>query len=174
MKQLGIREIVLLAVLPGMLGASCFATFNQVSQASKTIEADLAKRKKALLELTLFEGDAGKLNQRAGELKGAIENFDASLPKDSEKQSILSKIIALAEQNRMRVKTIKAGELQRGGQYRVCPVKIVATGEFALLYQYMQGLEQMPGLVRIAKLQVERTPIQGELNADLLLDVYFR
>jgi Tfp pilus assembly protein PilO len=173
--KLGLRELVFIAAMLGILGASYFVGFNRqnLKRQAKIEQRDAKLRGLSELDQTSVAGK--DMDKKVGELQKAITYFESRLPQAKEMDKVLKEIWQLAEQNGLRTQTIKTPKSQRMNGYSEQTVELNLSGEFKPgFYEFMLKLEQLPRLTRVTKMNL--TKIQekdGEMQASLTMSIFF-
>jgi Tfp pilus assembly protein PilO len=172
--KLGLRELIFVVVMLGLLAASYFVGFHKqdLKRQAKIEQRDAKLR--ALGDLDQASGSQD-VDRKIADLQKAIGYFESRLPKAKEMDKVLKEVWQLAEQNGLRTQTIKTPKSQRMNGYSEQTVELNLSGEFKPgFYGFMLKLEQLPRLTRVTKMNL--TKIQekdGEMQASLTMSIFF-
>lgn len=173
--KLGLRELVFIGVMLGILGASYFVGFHKqdVKRQAKLDRRDNMLR--ALGDLDQATASVKDVDRKIVDLQKAVTYFETRLPQAKEMDKVLKEIWQLAEQNGLRTQTIKTPKSQKMNGYSEQTVELNLSGEFKPgFYEFMLKLEQLPRLTRVTKMNL--TKIQekdGEMQASLTMSIFF-
>src|SRR6266403_1467280 len=105
--KFGIRELVFLVIMLGLLGASYFLVFTKADAKRAARQAQIEEKSKALAEL-----------------EQATSFFESKLPQAREIDKVLKEVWQLAEQNNLQTKTVKTLKAQRMTGYSEQPMEM--------------------------------------------------
>jgi Tfp pilus assembly protein PilO len=172
--KLGLRELIFVAVMLGLLGASYFVVFNK--QTAKRLEKEDRRdaKLKALDELSAASTTVRDVDRKIQELQKAVVYFESRLPQAKEMDKVLKEIWQLADSNGLRTQTVKTPRSQRMNGYSEQTVELNLAGEFTGFYEFMLKLEQLPRLTKVTKMSLTKiTDKDGEMQASIVMSVYF-
>src|SRR5690349_16752811 len=105
--KFGIREMLFLAVMLGLLGASYFLVFSKADAKRADRLRKIDERTKALAELKRATDSVHDVDRKIAELKQATTFFESKLPQAREMDKVLSEVSPLAERNNLTARTVK-------------------------------------------------------------------
>jgi type IV pilus assembly protein PilO len=172
--KFGIRELIFVAVMIGLLGSSYFLVFNKANQKRLTIEAEIEVKQKSLADLERARVGIDDLKQKIDELQDAIVFFEGKLPASREMDKVLEEVTKLARDNGLEQRTFKTGKSQRAASYSEQPIEMTLAGDFEGFYVYLQQLERFERLTRVTKMDLTKMNNRdGAMEAKLTLSIFF-
>ena len=171
--KIGIREILFVLVMLGILAGSYVFAFSRADVERKALREDTRLKQKALAELTVATAGVDDLKRKAGELQQAIEFFKSKLPQEREMDKILDELSNIAYENNLKTKTIKPLKIERSPGYSEQPISMSLSGDFGGVYQFLLQLERLPRVTRVMQMSLHKNQRDGEVTADMTLSVYF-
>ena len=172
--KFGIREIIFVLVMLGLLGSSYFMIFNKTNEKYAQREADMKAKQTTLNNLKQATAGIDDLNRKIEELKQAITFFESKLPQEKEVDKILKEVWQIAEANRLTTRTIKTLKAERGANYSEQPIQMNLSGDFEGFYQFVLQLEKLPRITRVTQMKLTKIDKnEGAMQAQLVLNIYF-
>lgn len=172
--KLGIREIIFVCAMLGLLAASYFLVFTKqdMKRADKIQQRD-AKRT-ALHELDRATASVHDVDKKIKDLQAATAFFESKLPQVKEMDKVLKEIWQLADANGLRTQTVKTPRSQKMTGYSEQMLELDLSGDFKGFYEFMLQLEKLPRLTKITKMHLNKiTDKDGEMQASLTMSIYF-
>lgn len=172
--KFGIREIIFVMLMLGVLGSANFLVFKKSSadRAAKQNEINLKQRQLGSLQ----EATAGipDLSKKTEELQQAINFFESKLPQEKEIDSVLKEVWQMAQANSLQTRTIKTLRSQRGPNYSEQPIQMSLSGNFNGFYSFLLQLEKLPRITRVTSMSLQKiSDRDGEMQATLTLSIFF-
>ena len=172
--KFGIRELVFVVVMLGLLGCSYFLVLTKAQQKVQAQERKIEEKQKALADLERATAGVSDVDRKVEELQEAIKFFEKKLPQEREMDLILKEVWQMAEQNRLATKTIRTMKSQRGAAYSEQPIEMNLSGDFAGFYEFMLQLERLPRLTRVNNMTLDKISAQeGSMEAKVTLSIFF-
>jgi type IV pilus assembly protein PilO len=172
--KFGIREIIFIVVMLGLLGCSYFLVLTKAQQKVQAQERKIEEKQKALADLDRATAGVADIDRRVADLQEAIKFFEKKLPQEREMDLILKEVWQMAEQNHLTTKTIRTMKSVRGASYSELPIEMNLSGDFAGFYEFMLHLERLPRLTRVQNMTLDKINGQeGVMEAKLLLSIFF-
>ena len=172
--KFGIREIIFVAVMLGLLGCSYFLVLTKAQQKVQAQERKIEEKQKALADLERATAGVADVDRKVEELQEAIKFFEKKLPQEREMDLILKEVWQMAEQNRLATKTIRTMKSQRGSAYSELPIEMNLSGDFAGFYEFMLQLERLPRLTRVQNMVLDKiNGMEGSMEAKVTLSIFF-
>ena len=172
--KFGIREIIFVAVMLGLLACSYFLVLTKAQQKVQAQERKIEEKQKALADLERATAGVADVDRKVEELQEAIKFFEKKLPQEREMDLILKEVWQMAEQNRLATKTIRTMKSQRGAAYSEQPIEMNLSGDFAGFYEFMLHLERLPRLTRIQNMVLDKINGQeGAMEAKVTMSIFF-
>lgn len=171
--KFGIRELLFLAVMLGLIGASYFV-FNKSKAKLNDYRADTAAKQKVLNDLRQSTAGIVDWNKKIDELQKAITFFESKLPPEKEVDKILTDVSQLANANALETRLVKPLKSERAASYSEQPIEMSLSGNFNGFYVFLQQLENMPRITRVTNMALSKiTDQDGAMQAKLTLSIYF-
>ena len=172
--KFGIREILFVVVMLGLLACSYFLVLTKAQQKVQAQERKIEERQKALADLDKATAGVSDVDRKVEELQEAIKFFEKKLPQEREMDLILKEVWQMAEQNKLTTKTIRTMKSVRGAAYSEQPIEMNLSGDFAGFYEFMLQLERLPRLTRVLNLSLDKMNGQeGAMEAKVMLSIFF-
>ena len=172
--KFGIREIIFVVVMLGLLGCSYFLVLTKAQQKVQAQERKIEEKQKALADLDRATAGVSDVDRKVEELQEAIKFFEKKLPQEREMDLILKEVWQMAEQNRLTTKTIRTMKSVRGAAYSEQPIEMNLSGDFGGFYEFMLHLERLPRLTRVQNMTLEKiNGREGQMEAKLTLSIFF-
>ena len=172
--KFGIREIIFIVVMLGLLGCSYFLVLTKAQQKVQAQERKIEEKQKALADLERATAGVADIDRKVEELQEAIKFFEKKLPQEREMDLILKEVWQMAEQNKLTTKTIRTMKSVRGAAYSEQPIEMNLSGDFAGFYEFMLHLERLPRLTRVQNMSLDKINGQeGQMETKLLISIFF-
>ncbi len=172
--KLGIRELIWVTLMLGMLAATYFYVLRPEGQEGIDIQADTARKKKELTDLRLMTSGISDIERKNQELAQAIRFFEQKLPQQKDLDNILKEVWQLAEKNNLQTRTIKTVKGERAAGYCDQPITMGLAGDFKGFYSFLLQLEKLPRLTQLTHMKLDRSPERdGAMQAQLTLSIFF-
>lgn len=172
--KFGIRELIFIVVLLGLLACSYFMVWTKNEQRVALKERRIEEKQKALTDLERATAGVSDVDRKVEELQEAIKFFEKKLPQEREMDLILKEVWQMAEQNKLSTKTIRTMKSQRGSAYSELPIEMNLSGDFAGFYEFMLQLERLPRLTRVQNMILDKVNGQeGAMQAKVTLSIFF-
>lgn len=172
--KFGIRELIFIVVLLGLLACSYFMVWTKNEQRVALKERRIEEKQKALADLERATAGVSDVDRKVEELQEAIKFFEKKLPQEREMDLILKEVWQMAEQNKLSTKTIRTMKSQRGSAYSELPIEMNLSGDFAGFYEFMLQLERLPRLTRVQNMLLDKVNGQeGAMQAKVTLSIFF-
>lgn len=171
--KFGIRELLFLSLMIGMVAASFFV-FNKSKAKRDALVAETATKRKVLTDLKQSTAGIVDWNQKIKELKEAISFFESKLPQEKEIDKILKEVWQMAEANALQTRTVKTLRTERAASYSEQPIEMSLSGDFNGFYVFLQQLENMPRITRVTNMALTKiTDRDGAMQAKMTLSIFF-
>ncbi len=172
--KLGLRELIFIVVMLGLLGSSYFLVFNKANAKRLDMEAEIDRRQKSLSDLEGARVGIDDLKKKIDELQEAIVFFEGKLPESREMDVVLREVTELARKNGLEQRTFKTGKHQRAANYSEQPIEMTLAGDFEGFYVYLQQLERFERLTRVTRMDLTKMDNRdGAMEAKLTLSIFF-
>jgi type IV pilus assembly protein PilO len=172
--KLGIREILFLCVMLGVLASSYFLIFSKGNAKCLALTVDTLKKRQALADLRTETTGISDMNRKIDELQSAIQIFDSKLPAQRDVDTILQQITQISQSAGLVTKTVKPAKSETNANYSEEPIDLTLSGSFEGFYQFLLDVEKLPRLTRITQMHLTKLDNrEGQMTADLFLSIYF-
>jgi Tfp pilus assembly protein PilO len=172
--KLGVRELVFVVVMLGLLGSSYFLVFNKANERRRSLEAEMNRKQRCLAELQRARVGIDDLKKKIDELQQAITFFENKLPERRETDNVLRSLTELARANGLEQRTFKTDRGQRAANYSEQPIEMTLAGDFQGFYVYLQQLERFERLTRVTKMDLTKmNERDGAMEAKVYLSIFF-
>jgi type IV pilus assembly protein PilO len=172
--KFGIREIIFVVVMLGLLGSTNYFVFSKSNQRKVTILADMRDKQTKLSNLQQATAGISDLDRKIDELQKAISFFESKLPQQKEIEEILKEVSQMSEANSLVTKTVKTLPSEKGPNYSEQPIQLSLAGDFNGFYSFMLQLEKLPRITRITNMNLQKiNDRDGEAQAQITLSIYF-
>lgn len=172
--KLGLRELVFVVAMLGLLGASYFVVFTK-QDAKRRAKVELRDGKlKALDDMERASASVKDVDHKIRELQKAVDYFESRLPQAKEMDKVLKEIWPLVDANGLKTQTVRTPKSQRLGGCSEQTVELELSGDFTGFYEFMLKLEQLPRLTRVTRMNLTKiTDKDGEMRAALTMSIFF-
>ncbi len=172
--KFGIRELIFVAVMIGLLGSSYFLVFNKANQKRVAIEDDIARMQRDLADLERARVGVDDLKNKIDELQQAITFFENKLPQQGEVAKVLDDVTKLAAKNGLEQRTFRSGKIRRAVNCNEQPIELTLAGDFEGFYVYLQQLERFERLTRVSRMDLlKMNDRDGAMEAKLTISIFF-
>ena len=172
--KFGIREIIFVVVMLGLLGSTNYFVFSKSNKRKADRLADIRTKQNALGNLQQATAGISDLNRKIDELQKAITFFESKLPQEKEVDKILREVWQMAEANSLETKTIKTLKSERGPNYSEQPIQMSLSGDFKGFYSFLLQLEKLQRITRVTQMNLQKiNDRDGEMQAQMTLSIFF-
>jgi len=172
--KFGVRELIFVLLMIGMLGGSYFMLFKPRDQRRLEQLSQIQAKQKALSDLQHATAGIDDLKGKIADLEKAIAFFESKLPQEKEIDRVLKEVWQVAEANGLNIRKVQTLKTEKASGFSVLPVQINLAGDFDGYYQFLLQLEKLPRITQVNQMQL--TKIQekdGQMQALLTLTVFF-
>ena len=172
--KFGLREIIFVIVMLGLLGSTNYFVFSKANKKKQDLLADIHTKQASLSNFQQATAGIEDLNNKIDELQKAITFFESKLPQEKEIDKILKEVWQMAEANQLTTKTIKTMKAQRGPNYSEQPIQLSLSGDFNGFYAFLLQLEKLQRITRITDMNLQKiSDRDGEMQAQMTLSIFF-
>jgi Tfp pilus assembly protein PilO len=172
--KFGIREIIFVLVMLGLLGSTNYFVFAKANKKKEATLTEIRGKQTALANLQQATAGIDDLNRKIDELQKAITFFESKLPQEREVDKILREVSQIAEANSLQTKTIKTMRSERGASYSEQPIQMGLSGGFKGFYSFLLQLEKLPRITRVTQMNLQKiSDRDGEMQAQMTLSIFF-
>lgn len=171
--KLGIREIIFVMLMVGMLGWAYYEVRREGTK-TKAMEAEMAVKRKALADVRSSTSGIKDVEKKIEELQEAIKFFESKLPKEKEVDKILEGVTAKAKEHKLNTKTFKTMKIDNLAGYSEQPIQMTLSGDFKGYYAFLLDMEKLSRITRISQMKLNKINSRdGEMEAELTMSIYF-
>ena len=172
--KFGVRELIFVAVMLGLLGSSYFLVFTKANAKRAGLEVEIDRKKKALSDLQTARAGIDDLKKKIDELQAAISFFEGKLPEHGQMDKVLEQVTKLATDNGLEQRTFKSGKTQQAANYSEQQIEMTLAGDFEGFYVYLQQLEKFERLTRVTHMDLTKmNERDGAMEAKVTLSIFF-
>ena len=172
--KFGIREIIFVVVMLGLLGSTNYFVFSKANKKKADLLGDIRTKQTALSNFQQATAGIEDLNNKIDELSKAITFFESKLPQEKEVDKILKEVWQMAEANQLTTKTIKTMKSQRGPSYSEQPIQLSLSGNFNGFYSFLLQLEKLQRITRVTEMNLQKiNDRDGEMIAQMTMIIFF-
>jgi Tfp pilus assembly protein PilO len=172
--RFGIREILFIVVMVGLLVSSWFFVIQKSQQKIQAMERKTEEKNKALADLERATAGVADVDSKVEELEEAIKFFEKKLPQEREMDQILKEVWEMAEKNRLTTRTIRTMKSQKSVSYSEQPIEMNLAGDFRGFYEFLLQLERLPRLTRVSHMNLEKMQNnEGLMEAKMTMSIFF-
>ena len=172
--KFGIREIIFVVVMLGLLGSTNYFVFSKSNQRKAELQADMRGKQTKLSNLQQATSGINDLDKKIDELQNAITFFESKLPQQKDIEQILDEVSQRSKSNNLATKTVKTLLSETGPNYSEQPIQLSLSGNFEGFYAFLLELEKLPRITRITQMNLQKiNDRDGEMQAQLTLSIFF-
>ena len=172
--KFGIREIVFVVVMLGLLGSTNYFVFSKANVKKQELLKEIHDRQASLSNLQQATSGIDDLDHKIDDLQKAITFFESKLPQEKEVDKILKEVWQMAEANSLQTRTVRTMRTERGASYSEQPIEMSLAGDFNGFYVFLQQLENMPRITRVTHMNLTKMAERdGAMQAKLTLSIFF-
>ncbi|HUT47089.1 MAG TPA: type 4a pilus biogenesis protein PilO [Sedimentisphaerales bacterium] len=118
---------------------------------------------------------AEDLSKQLEQLQEAIGFFESRLPPKSQIHEVLEQVTVIAQKEGLKPKTIRTLKDKNNSGYIEQPLKMELQGNFSSFYSFLLELENLPRIMKIRELKLEKqTTDEGQIAADFIVSIFFQ
>jgi type IV pilus assembly protein PilO len=118
---------------------------------------------------------AEDLNKQLGQLQEALGVFESRLPPKSQIHEVLEQVTVIAQKEGLHPKTIRTLKNKDNSGYIEQPLKMELDGNFSSFYSFLLELENLPRIMKIRELKLEKqTKNEGQIAANFVVSIFFQ
>ena len=172
--KLGIRELLLVALLLGFLAGSYMLGFRRLQAQREFYRNDIRQKREMLTTLSNSTASVAQLETQLESLRETVNIFERKLPKQKEVGQILSDVWQLGEKHSLRRESVKPLRVDRAGVCSEQPIELVFQGPFMGFYGFLRALENSDRIIRVTDIDLRKIGDANKpMQAKLTLSIYF-
>jgi len=118
---------------------------------------------------------AEDLTKQLEQLKEAIGFFESRLPPKSQIHEVLEQVTVIAQKEGLEPKTIRTLTEKDNSGYIEQPLKMELEGNFSSFYSFLLELENLPRIMKIRELKLEKQKTdEGQIAANFIVSIFFQ
>ena len=118
---------------------------------------------------------AEDLAKQLDQLQEAIGVFESRLPPKSQIHEVLEQVTVIAQKEGLEPKTIRTLKDKNNSGYIEQPLKMELEGNFSSFYSFLLELENLPRIMKIRELNLEKQSTgEGRVAADFIVSIFFQ
>lgn len=118
---------------------------------------------------------AEDLSKQLEQLQEALGVFESRLPPKSQIHEVLEQVTVIAQKEGLEPKTIRTLKNKNNSGYIEQPLKMELVGNFSSFYSFLLELENLPRIMKIRELKLEKqTGSDGRIAADFIVSIFFQ
>jgi type IV pilus assembly protein PilO len=118
---------------------------------------------------------AEDLAKQLEQLKEAIGFFESRLPPKSQIHEVLEQVTVIAQKEGLEPKTIRTLTEKDNSGYIEQPLKMELVGNFSSFYSFLLELENLPRIMKIRELKLEKQKTdEGQIAANFIVSIFFQ
>jgi type IV pilus assembly protein PilO len=172
--RFGIRELIFVTLMIGLLASTWVFVFKKSSARREAKIGEIAQMDRALANLHQATAGIEDLNRKISELQKAIDFFASKLPQAKEMDKVLTEVSQMADANSLQSKTIKSLKTERGQSYSEQSIQMNLSGDFNGFYSFLLQLEKLPRITRVTNMNLQKiNDRDGEMQAQMTMSIFF-
>jgi type IV pilus assembly protein PilO len=143
----------------------------QLAEAKNRVDEKFAQ----LAKFQQASAAAEDLNKQLAQLQEALGVFESRLPPKSEIHKVLEQVTVIAQKEGLKPKTIRTLKDKFNSGYVEQPLKMELEGNFSSFYEFLLELENLPRIMKIRELKLEKqTTNEGQIAANFIVSIFFQ
>jgi len=178
-KQTTRDSLIVVAVLLGIVGATCALVYYPQRRTLQDLRAQVEQEKTRLLDSAAKTAVVPTMLREVQGMKKRYGNFDQPLSKKKEMGGFLKEISSDLAQENLDNPTIEPGTPRRAALFHTLPIVLRFEGPYLSLASFLKRLGQMERLAQVEKLSISSRPSETldgtrkKLSVEMLLNIYF-
>ena len=173
--RFGIREMLYLLVLVGVMVGAYFVALQPMDVQIQKFRDDTASKNTTLEELTAAKAKYPDLDAEIARLTEAMDSFEQKLPSQRDVEIILRRVTEIGSENNLVIKSIKPDKPINAAEYKELPIKLEVIGDFDRYYSFIKSVEEMPRITRMPEMTIEKEQKEGDgiVKTTMTLSIFF-
>jgi len=169
------RKFVFLLLVLGMALVGYRFVISPAQQSLHESQERLKINQMKLAEFEKTTNAALDLAKQMGQLRDAVSFFEQKLPPTSEIHKVLEQITVIAQTQGLHPKSIRTLGRKQNSGYVEQPLEMKFEGSFTAFYSFLLEIEKMPRIMKVRKLDVEKTnQLGGQISTDCIVSIFFQ
>ncbi len=171
--KFGLREMIFVVVMLGLLGSSYFLVFSKANAKRDALDAEIVKKNKELADLNRSTMGAAQMRDKVDKVQQAVALFEDKLPREREIAEFVRQVSRLAASNNLATHTLKSEKSQKTGNHSEQAITLGFSGDFKSFYKFLQQVESLARLHRVMDMTLKKIDSEeGAMTADLTLCIF--
>lgn len=149
-----------------LLGLIYACTLGPAMAESSRLSGLVAATEQFLTTTDEIARETRETQETSDRLESEMERILAGVPAASQESVFLGQISELVQGTSLKFEEFRPGKTTETGQYRQLEVQISGVGTYQDVCRFLAGLENLPRLCRVLRLQIE-TDADRETNSEL-------
>lgn len=181
--QLGIRELVFLAVLLAVPIAAYVYVFKPRNEEITEAREEIVLKQARLDQLAQVVARIEDIGEAIESGQESITLIEAKLPREQDVEGVLEQVSQIAERNNLMIRSINPDPPVPAAMYMELPLRLAMDGQFDGFYQFLLEVENLPRITRIHNMQMKRGSERsgqartelppGSMRTEFTLSIYF-
>jgi type IV pilus assembly protein PilO len=169
------RKMVFFVLLVGVAVIGYQYMIKPANQHLAEVKSRLDTKVAQLAKFQQATAAAEDLTKQLEELQGAIGFFESRLPPKSQIHEVLEQVTVIAQKEGLEPKTIRTLKEKDNSGYIEQPLKMELVGNFSSFYSFLLELENLPRIMKIRELELEKQKTgEGRIAADFIVSIFFQ
>ena len=169
------RKVVFFVLI---LGVAVVGYQYMIKPANTHLAEDKSRVDTKFAQLAKFQkatAAAEDLTKQLEQLKEAIGFFENRLPPKSQIHEVLEQVTVIAQKEGLEPKTIRTLKEKDNSGYIEQPLRMELEGNFSSFYSFLLELENLPRIMKIRELKLEKQKTdEGQIAADFIVSIFFQ
>lgn len=156
-----------------LVGAAAWFVYRPLETARSQAEGRCAEIAELLPSADRLRAELAELKQTLADARQKEEALLARVPSAAHEAEFLGQISHLAKDVELELRDYRPGQVQPHAMCSAMEVALTCAGNYESLCRFLAGLGQLPRLVNVSRLDIDRSSGAGDFTAQLKLVIYF-
>lgn len=169
------RKVVFFVLLLGMAVAGYQYMIKPANKHLAEVKNRVDVKYAQLAKFQQASAAAEDLSKQLEQLQEALGVFESRLPPKSQIHEVLEQVTVIAQKEGLKPKTIRTLVNKNNSGYIEQPLKMELEGNFSSFYSFLLELENLPRIMKIRELDLEKQKTdEGQIAADFIVSIFFQ
>jgi type IV pilus assembly protein PilO len=169
------RKLVFFVLLLGVAVAGYQYMIKPANQHLAEVKGRVDTKFAQLSKFQQATAAAEDLSKQLDQLEEAIGFFESRLPPKSQIHEVLEQVTVIAQKEGLKPKTIRTLKDKDNNGYIEQPLRMELEGNFSSFYSFLLELENLPRIMKIRELNLEKQKTdEGGIAADFIVSIFFQ
>lgn len=169
------RKVVFFVLLLGVAVVGYQYMIKPANQHLAEVKNRVDEKFAQLAKFQQTSAAAEDLTKQLGQLQEALGVFESRLPPKSQIHEVLEQVTVIAQKEGLHPKTIRTLNDKINSGYVEQPLKMELVGNFSSFYSFLLELENLPRIMKIRELNLEKQANgEGLITADFVVSIFFQ